>query len=324
VYLRHFGLQTAPFELTPDPARLVLTDQHQEALSTLEYAFTEGKGLTVLTGEAGTGKTTIVRAALGRASRDMVGVTLYNPALTRSEFLEFLALSFELSDQAVTSKTRLVRELGTRLERLAADGRRCTLVVDEAQSVTVELLEEIRLLGNLETTERKLLPIVLVGQPELRDRLNQPDLRQLKQRVALRCELGPLELSQTIEYVATRVRRSGSDRSLFTREALRLIQLRSGGIPRTINVICDNALVAAFASDSEMVGEQHVLEVSRDFDLGTERSTGQPAASPVVAPMPRPPEPGASQAGGAADESELFTMFKPGRGLAAFQQRMDA
>ena len=283
MYLRHFGLQDAPFELTPDPARLVLTEQHQEALSTLEYAFSSGKGLTVLTGDAGTGKTTIVRAALARTARDAAVVTLDNPALTRAEFLEFLALSFELSEQAVTSKTRLVRELGARLEQMAADGRRCTLVVDEAQAVAMELLEEVRLLGNLETVDRKLLPIVLVGQTELRERLNQTDLRQLKQRVALRCELRALELSQTTEYVATRLRRSGVDRPLFSREALRLIQMRSGGIPRTINVICDNALIAAFASDAEMVGEHHVLDVARDFDLGVERTVAQPATGPARA-----------------------------------------
>jgi general secretion pathway protein A len=281
VYLRHFGLQDAPFELTPDPARLVLTEQHQEALSTLEYAFGAGKGLTVLTGDAGTGKTTIVRAALARTARDTAVVTLDNPALTRAEFLEFLALSFELSDLAVSSKTRLVRELGTRLERMTIDGRRCTLVVDEAQSVSVDLLEEVRLLGNLETVDRKLLPIVLVGQSELRERLNQADLRQLKQRVALRCELRALDMGQTTEYVATRLRRSGVDRALFTREALRLIQMRSGGIPRTINVICDNALIAAFAGDADIVGEQHVMDVVRDFDLGVERTVAQPAPVPA-------------------------------------------
>lgn len=323
MYLRHFGLQEAPFELTPNPARLVLTEQHQEALSTLEYAFGAGKGLTVLTGDAGTGKTTIVRAALARAARDTIVVTLDNPALTRAEFLEFLALSFELSEQAVASKTRLVRELGTRLERLAGDGRRCTLIVDEAQSVAVELLEEVRLLGNLETADRKLLPIVLVGQTELRERLNQTDLRQLKQRVALRCELRPLELSQTMEYVTTRVRRAGSDRALFSREALRLIQLRSGGIPRTINVICDNALIAAFASDSQMVGEQHVLDVVRDFDLGPERRIVQLAAVPPL-PAAASPARQAAHAGGAAGEADVLTTFRPRRGFAVFQQRMDA
>jgi hypothetical protein len=163
----------------------------------------------------------------------------------------------------------MLTELETLLQDRRANGSVNALVIDEAQSLSRELLEEIRLLANIETQTAKLLPLVLVGQPELRDRLNEPGLRQLKQRITLRCEITPFSLGETVEYIASRIRTAGGDAShMFTREAMTLIYERSGGIPRTINVLCDNALLSACALETQPVTRAIVLEVTRDFDLG--------------------------------------------------------
>lgn len=339
MYESYFGLKARPFDLTPNPAYLVPLEQHREAVSMLEYALGAGRGLVVLTGEAGTGKTTVLRAALARTAAEQHVVLLQNPSLTRAEFLEFLALSFGLTTRAAASKAHLLRELADRLTMFRAHGRRCALVVDEAQSLGTELLEEVRLLGNFETDTEKLLPIALIGQPELRDRLNRPELRQLKQRVALRCELRPLTFTDTCAYIAARVHTAGSDRNLFTREALRLIHQRSSGIARSVNVICDNALIAALAAGAPIAGEAHVREVCQDLDFGGSvapvadprpEATGAPenAAAeeqktppPTVTP-PSPVEPRTAAAGPAANpgrDRALFTMFAPRRRLWLFR-----
>src|SRR5262249_25506403 len=202
-----------------------------------------------------------------------------NPALTREEFVEYVAKGFGLSSEASRSKAAFLIELERSLVHGRADGKIMALVVDEAQSLPYELLEEIRLLGNIETASEKLLPIVLAGQPELAARLNETSLRQLKQRVALRCELTPPSLHETASYIAARIRVAGGDSSkVFTREAVVQIHDHSGGIPRTISVICDNALVAAFALDRKPVSRDIVLEVSRDFDL---KSSAAAAPAPA-------------------------------------------
>jgi general secretion pathway protein A len=269
VYTEFFGLRELPFELTPNPRFLFLSPRHREALATLQHAITTAKGIAVLIGEAGTGKTTLVRTAL-ELGRDHRVRCLYlnNPALTREEFVEYVAKGFGLSADAARSKASFLIELERALINNRAEGKIMALVVDEAQSLPYELLEEIRLLGNIETASEKLLPIILAGQPELAARLNEPSLRQLKQRVALRCELTALSLHETASYIAARIRVAGGDSSkVFTREAVVHIHEISGGIPRTIGVMCDNALVAAFALDRRPVSRDIVLEVSRDFDL---------------------------------------------------------
>jgi type II secretory pathway predicted ATPase ExeA len=231
---------------------------------------TSSKPVTVLVGEAGTGKTTLLRAALeSDACRSIRCVYLNNPALTRAEFVEMLATRFGLGNGAAVSKATLLRELEGILSDRRARGEITALVVDEAQSLSAELLEEIRLLANIETTTEKLLPLVLAGQPELAGRLNDPALRQLKQRVALRCDIKPLELQETAAYVAFRVRRAGGEPSrLFTREAVVLIHAHSHGIPRTVSVMCDNALLNGMALGRQPVDREIVLDVCRDFDLG--------------------------------------------------------
>jgi general secretion pathway protein A len=260
MYESYYGLRERPFDLTPNPRYLFLTARHREALSNLQYGIAARRGVTLLIGEAGTGKTTLVRTVLeSEEQKNTQFVYLNNPTLTRAEFLEFLAPAFSLSERAVSSKTVLLRELESVLRQRLAQGIVTALLVDEAQVLPLELLEEIRLLANIETNTEKLLPVVLAGQSQLADKLNNPELRQLKQRVALRCELLPLDLMETTAYIAGRVRIAGGD--------VELIHHCSGGIPRTISVICDNSLVSGFAADQRPVGRALVYEVCNDFDL---------------------------------------------------------
>ena len=278
MYQGFYGLRELPFEITPNPKYLFLPPQHREALSNLEYGLSSSKAITVLIGEAGTGKTTLLHAALGSdRCRNVSCVYINNPTLTRPEFVEMLARRFALSPRAAHSKATLLAELEAALVERRSHGQIVALVVDEAQSMSNELLEEMRLLANCETETDKLLPLVLAGQPELRDRLNEAGLRQLKQRVTLRCEIRPFTLEETAMYIATRLRTAGGDAAkIFTREAVILIHQRSGGIPRTISVLCDNALVTGFGLGRQPVDREIVAEVARDFDLGA-----SPAAEPA-------------------------------------------
>jgi type II secretory pathway predicted ATPase ExeA len=279
MYLRFFGLREAPFELTSNPRYLFFTPQHGEALANLEYGLSSSKAITVVIGEAGIGKTTLVRAALeSERCRHIKAVLLENPALTRAEFIQLLATRLRLPDGAGASKADFLTALEAELRARNARGETTALVVDEAQSLSHELLEEIRLLANIETPTEKLLPLVLVGQPELAERLNEQSLRQLKQRVALRCEVAALNLLDTASYIVSRIRTAGGNTTkLFTREAVTLIHEAARGIPRTINVLCDNALISGFALRHQPVDRDIVLEVCRDFDLS--RPT-QVAAAP--------------------------------------------
>lgn len=293
MYQSFYGLREPPFELTPNPKYLYLTRGHREALSNLEYGLSAAKSLTVLLGEAGTGKTTLLRAALdSERCRGVTCVYLNNPALKRDEFVYLLAKRFDLRTAATESKAVLLDELERVLRERRARGQVVALVVDEAQRLSLELLEEIRLLGNIETATEKLLPLVLAGQPELVDRLDGPELRQLKQRVSLRCVIEPLTLLETAAYVASRIRTAGGvPASLFTQEAVTLIHEHSGGIPRTISVICDNALVNGMALDRRPVDRDAVLEVCRDFGLARQADAGAVLGSPAPeeAPQPEPP-----------------------------------
>jgi len=269
MYQRFFGFRELPFELTPDPRYLYLTPRYREALSNLQYGLSAAKTVTVLIGEAGTGKTTLLRAALAsERCQNVRTVYLNNPALTRQEFVEMLARRFELSPEAAHSKAVLLAELEAALHARRAHGEITALVIDEAQTLSHELLEEVRLLANIETSTEKLLPLVLAGQPELSDRLEDVGLRQLKQRVALRCTIAPFELAETASYIAHRIRIAGGEAArAFTRESVTLIHEHSRGIPRTISVMCDNALVSGFALNRQPVDREVILEVARDFQL---------------------------------------------------------
>jgi general secretion pathway protein A len=279
VYQRFYGLRDLPFELTPNPSYLFFSARHREALSNLEYGLSSAKAVTVLIGEAGTGKTTLLRAALeSERCRNVRCVLVNNPALSRTEFIEMLAHRFDLGAHAAESKTALLEALERVLCERRSRGEITALVIDEAQSLSVELLEEVRLLANIETATEKLLPLVLAGQPELAARLNDPVLRQLKQRVALRCEISPLELPETAAYIASRIKTAGGEASrLFTREAVMLIHEFSRGIPRTISVMCDNALLGGMALGRQPVDREIVSEVCRDFDLRSKDDLIDPA-----------------------------------------------
>jgi general secretion pathway protein A len=276
MYEKFYGLRERPFDLTPNPSYLFMTPKHREALATLQYGLSARKGFTVVIGEAGTGKTTLVNAALQvqrgnrPLGRDCVAY-LNNPTLSPAEFIAYLAPAFGLSREAATSKASFLIELNRTVTDRHQGGGLTALIVDEAQKIPDELLEEIRLLANIETGSDKLLQIVLTGQPELGDRLNQTSLRQLKQRIALRCVLNPLDKTETGAYIAARIWiASASDLTLFSQEAIDVIYEASRGIPRTISVICDNALVAGFAVGERPIGRDTVLEVCNDFDLTPE------------------------------------------------------
>jgi general secretion pathway protein A len=277
MYERYYGLQERPFELSPNPRFLCFTEQHREALVHLQYGLGGRPGITVLVGEAGTGKTTLIRAALQASSPASTIVHLSNPTLTREEFFEYLAAGFGFSAKAGQSKIQFLRELEAALDTPTQPKRVLALVVDEAQSVPYDLLEEIRLLTNAESPSGRSLAVALVGQPELAARLDEPRLRQLKQRVVLRCELTPLSLKDTAAYISARVRTAGGQApQLFSRDAVIAIHEHSGGIPRVISVICDNALVTGFATDRRPVGESVIAEVSHGLSL-----PGAPALEPV-------------------------------------------
>ena len=319
MYEAFFGLRERPFELTANPRYLFLTVRHREALSTLIYGLSARKGLTVLTGEAGTGKTTLLGAALQqwRAEGHLV-VALRNPTMERREFVEFLAREFGLSAEAAASKTQLLREMEPLLLDRHARGLLTALVLDEAHSLPIELLEEVRLLANIETADTKLLPLVMLGQPELADRLNDPALRQLKQRIALRCSLDPLDLRETAAYMAKRIRLAGGDSvRTFTREAVTAVYVGSGGIPRLINVICDNALVSGMAAGEQPVGQDIVREVCADFDLPVAPADDAPATSRQVETAGAPGIGPTGQSSALAVAAPPMTASAPSRQAAA-------
>jgi general secretion pathway protein A len=287
MYERFYGFRERPFDLTPNPRFLVLTESHREVLSNLEYAIKSYKGLTVVIGEAGSGKTTLIRSVLHRQPEKVHYVHLHNPTLSRAEFVEILATKFELSDAATRSKAAMLSELEALLQKRHSRGERTVLIVDEAQSVPEDLLEEIRLLANIEADEEKLLSVILAGQPELATRLDESSLRQLKQRVALRCQLRSLTSRETAGYLAGRIAAAGGvGAQVFTREAVTAIHEASAGLPRTISVIADNALLGGFAAGQKPVNSKIVREVCSDFSLAVPRAPEFDAATQAEAAQP--------------------------------------
>lgn len=318
MYESFYGLRERPFNLTPDPRYLHLTAAHREALGNLVYGVSSRAAITLLIGEAGTGKTTLVRAALAQASQDTSHVVVSNPTMSRSDFVRFLAVQFELSEEAAASKGAWLIELEHVLRERQARGRTTALLIDEGQSLPDELLEEVRLLSNIETDTAKLLPIVLIGQPELGDRLNQPSLRQLKQRIALRCQLHPFDLAATASYIAARLRVArGLPANVFTQQAVAAIHEAAQGIPRTINVLCENALLSGFAAGMRPIDARTVQDVCRDFqfdpgnDHARETGTAVPAGptSEDPAPQPTEEEDASAQAVGEPPHRDLFKNF---------------
>jgi general secretion pathway protein A len=297
MYEAFFGFRERPFELSSDLRFLYLPEPHREALSNLVYGISSRKGVTVLTGEVGTGKTTLIRAAMAQADSNTLCVHITNPRLTRDEFFEYLARGFKLSSDAARSKVAFVSGLEQQVAARLSRGGHSTLIVDEAQSLSDELMEEVRLLTNMENGHERLLSIIMVGQPEFAQRLNDYALRHLKQRVALRCTLRALTLRETAGYIASRIRNAGGvAASVFTRESVQLIHEASTGIPRVISVLCDNALVSGFAANERPVTSRLVQEVCRDFDiecrqtaLGDQAPAPAPAAAETPAAAPAAP-----------------------------------
>ena len=266
MYERLFNLNKNPFSVTPDPDWLLMTPTHRESLAGLLYAVLVRKGFVVLTGEAGTGKTVLLRALM-RSSKSAQFSVVVNPTLTREEFLEMVLLDFGISD-IPPSKTQRLFRLQELLSQMQTQRITPVLVVDEAQRLSVELLEEIRLLTNFETADRKLIQIVLAGQPELAAMLNRHELRQLKQRIEVRLELKPLTPSEVGMYIQHRwVRAGGSTPLPFSEEAISKVALASGGIPRLVNVICDAALLLAYAGQDSSIKAGHIPQALRDLDL---------------------------------------------------------
>lgn len=293
MYETFFGFRQRPFDLTPDPRFVVLTDSHREALNTLEYGIAARKGLMLLVGEAGSGKTTLVRTAMSRQPRGVHAVNISNPTLSRAEFVELLAARFGLSAAARASKAVMLLELETLLWSRAAAGETTLLVVDEAQSLPAELLEEVRLLANIESNDQKLLQVVLAGQPELAALLDAQHLRQLKQRVALRAEIGRLSEADAVGCVSGRLREAGAvPADVFTRDAVARLHHWANGLPRTICVLADNALLAGFAAGRKPVTADLVDEVAESLGLEAHGPTpvakrAEPAAGAAEPAAPR-------------------------------------
>lgn len=271
MYKAFFGLTRNPFDLVPDPTCFVSTRRHNEALAALYYGVRWHKGFIVVTGEVGTGKTLLLRCLLRllRASKDVSYAYLFNGRLTPTEFLQYIVSDFGLRS-AGKNKGELLLELGQFLIGRGAKKLTTVLIIDEAHHLSEEILEEVRLLSNLETTDEKLLQIVLVGQPELDEKLDSVDLRQLKQRIALRAHLGSLDQDETREYIERRLQIAGAapERTpIFSDEAINAIFQHSRGLPRLINSISENALIAAYARQLPAVPAEIVHDVAREFRL---------------------------------------------------------
>ncbi len=266
MYKSFFNLKIAPFGSSPDPRFLYVMPQTREALASLEYGISARKGFIVLTGEVGTGKTTLLRRTLSSFHQRVVSCFVFNPRLDVLDFLEFVLSDFGLVPVNRT-KSGMLLQLNRWLVDRFRQGDIPVIVVDEAQNLSWELLEEIRLLTNLETSSEKLVQIILSGQPEFEQRLRQPDLRQLRQRVALWCKTQPLSFDQTQAYIVQRLSVAGGRDDIFPTASMELIYRASGGIPRLINLICEHCLIFAYVEHRKEVLPELVSTVLEDLAL---------------------------------------------------------
>src|SRR5713226_6187004 len=267
MYAEFYGLRELPFALTPDPRYIYFTPSHTEVMANLHYGIESGKGLIVVTGEVGTGKTTMLRWVMQRLDRTVLVAYIFNPRLSVPEFYQHLATLFDIRNWE--TKSDLLIELGKVLESRHSRGLRTVLIVDEAHGLSPNVLEEIRLLCNFESDTAKQLQIVLTGQPELRQVLNDPELRQLKQRIALRCEIKALpNVEETAQYINSRLKVAGAaGTDIFSPGAIDYIFRCSEGIPRNINNLCDNALLNGFAASEPIISRAIIEDVAATFDL---------------------------------------------------------
>ncbi len=268
IYNAYFGFTENPFNISPDPEFLYRSPQHEEALANLIYGVRSRKGFIVLSGEVGTGKTTMLECLRDYLDSQRVEFAfIFNSRLTPEQFFEMMAYDLDLQCDR-KSKTDVLFALNSLLIQQAERGRTCVLIVDEAHNLELDVLEEIRLLGNLETRQGKLLQIILAGQPELDRKLDSPNLRNLKQRIVLRCSLNPLTPEECLAYMEARLARAGMpNQRIFSPEVMEEVYKRSRGIPRLINLICDNLLVTAFAMEQRVVTLDMLDEVCQDLRL---------------------------------------------------------
>ncbi len=278
MYCEHYGLLRKPFELNPDPSFLYLGECHREGLATLVYGVQSGKGFVLLTGEVGTGKTTLLHALLAQLDNKTASAFIFNPKLEPLDFFRVLLDEYGIGDRCNTKAEYLLALNHFLIERLGQN-QQTVLIIDEAQNLSTELAEEIRLLSNLETATSKLLQILLVGQPELNDLLGRPELRQLRQRIALRHHLEPFNDRELDAYLDERLALAGyTGKGIFNRSARREIYAATGGVPRLVNSVCDSALLAGYARGETTLGGRVIREVARDLQL---------AEGPGEAPAPR-------------------------------------
>lgn len=287
MYNAFFGFKESPFSLSPDPGFLYRSAQHEEALANLIYGVQSRKGFIVLTGEVGTGKTTMLECLRDYLESQYIEFAfLFNSRVSVDQFFEMIAYDLDLRCNR-TSKTEVLFALNQLLIQQANEGRTAVLIVDEAHNLEWDVLEEIRMLGNLETPKKgKLLQVVMAGQPELDRKLDAPNLRQLKQRIVLRCLLRPFSEEETVEYINTRLAKAGvSDGQIFPSEVMSEVHRRSQGIPRLINAICDNLLLTAFAMESKVTRLDMIDEVTDDMRL---EWPGKRLPQPMDGSMERP------------------------------------
>jgi len=268
MYNAFFGFTESPFNLSPDPAFFFRSEQHEEALANLVYGVQARKGFIVLAGEVGTGKTTMLECLRDYLESQYIEFAfLFNSRVNCEQFFEMIAYDLNLPC-ARTSKTEVLFALNQLLVEQAQQGRTVVLIVDEAHNLEWDVLEEIRLLGNLENRNGKLLQIILAGQPELDRKLDAPNLRQLKQRIVLRCNLRAFTLRDAVEYMQSRLEKAGMpNQTVFSDELMAEIHLRAQGTPRLINAICDNLLLTAFAEEQKVCTKKMLDEISRDLRL---------------------------------------------------------
>jgi len=266
MYTKFYGFKEKPFEITPDPKFLYLSENHKEALAHLTYAVGERKGFTVVTGEVGTGKTVLVQTLLSKLDGNTKTAYLFNPMMGSTDFLHYICQDLGLESQK-KSKGQYLSQLHKFLMNCYSRNETVVLIVDEAHKLDPKLLEEVRLLTNLETSKNKLLQVILIGQPELSEILEKPEFRQLKQRVSLRYHIHPLNKEDTKKYIRKRLRIAGTfDLNIFTPKALHKIYQYTKGIPRLINIVCDNSLLMGFATDQKVIGRKIVHEAINNLD----------------------------------------------------------
>jgi general secretion pathway protein A len=278
MYRNFFGLRESPFNVNPDPRYLYMTRHAQEALACLTYGIQTRKGFIVLTGEVGTGKTTLLNRLLDWLRNDHVATAfIFNSQLSVPQVFDFIMADFGIPCESQEKSQILMRLNQWLLDRYKA-GETAVLIIDEAQNLSANVLEEIRLLTNLETSTEKLLQIVLAGQPELEQKLSRPELRQLRQRVTLQSRTLPLSLEETVGYIHERLRIAGAaDENIFSLDAIQAIHHYARGIPRVTNLICEHALISAFVDQEKPVLRETVERVACEFRLDQTEPTGQPA-----------------------------------------------